>query len=127
MAYKILIVEDEMIIAANISVQLTTLGYKISGIIPGGEEVLLHVKSNVPDIILLDINLKGEHDGIDIATLIQKQYKIPIIYLTANSDEAHFNRAKATNPYAILSKPFCNAQLNSRSNVYTKKNNPKKI
>lgn len=106
MAYKILIVEDEMTIAANISLQLTTLGYEITGIIPRGEEVLLHIKSNVPDIILLDINLKGERDGIDVAILIQKQYKIPIIYLTANSDEAHFNRAKATNPYAFLSKPF---------------------
>lgn len=104
--YTILIVEDEMIIAANISLQLTNLGYKVTGIIPRGEEVLEHLNQNLPDIILMDINLKGDLDGIEIATLIQKLYKIPIIYLTANADEAHFNRAKDTNPYSFISKPF---------------------
>ena len=103
---KILIVEDEMIIAANISMQLSNLGYDITGIIPRGEEVLVHIESNLPDIILMDINLKGDLDGIEIATLIQKHYKIPIIFLTANADESHFNRAKVTNPYGFISKPF---------------------
>lgn len=104
--YTILIVEDEMIIAANISLQLTNLGYEVLGIVPRGEEVLACIQHNLPDIILMDINLKGDLDGIEIASLIQKLYKIPIIYLTANTDEAHFNRAKATNPYAFISKPF---------------------
>ncbi|MCI4443220.1 MAG: response regulator transcription factor, partial [Lentimicrobium sp.] len=70
------------------------------------EEVLPHIWQHVPDIILMDINLKGDLDGIEVVHLIQKEYKIPIIYLTANSDEANFNRAKATNPYAFVSKPF---------------------
>ena len=98
---KILIVEDEMIIAANISLQLTNLGYEVTGIIPRGEEALVHIEQNLPDIILMDINLKGDIDGVEIATLIQKSYKIPIIFLTANSDEVNFNRAKATNPYGF--------------------------
>ncbi|MBF2709644.1 LytR/AlgR family response regulator transcription factor [Flavobacterium soyangense] len=102
----ILIVEDEMIIAANISLQLTHLGYEVTGIIPRAEDVLTHICQHVPDIILMDINLKGDLDGIELVHLIQKEYKIPIIYLTANSDEANFNRAKATNPYAFVSKPF---------------------
>lgn len=102
----ILIVEDEMIIAANISLQLTHLGYEVTGIIPRAEEVLPHIRLHVPDILLLDINLKGDVDGIQLAHLIQKEFKIPIIYLTANSDEANFNRAKATNPYGFISKPF---------------------
>ena len=102
----ILIVEDEMIIAANISLQLTHLGYEVTGIIPRAEDVLPHIWQNVPDMILMDINLKGELDGIEVVHLIQKEYKIPIIYLTANSDEDNFNRAKATNPYAFVSKPF---------------------
>ncbi|TRX20485.1 response regulator transcription factor [Flavobacterium franklandianum] len=102
----ILIVEDEMIIAANISLQLTHLGYEVTGIIPRAEEVLPHIRLYVPDILLLDINLKGDIDGIQLALLIQKEFKIPIIYLTANSDEAHFERAKDTNPYAFISKPF---------------------
>lgn len=102
----ILIVEDEMIIAANISLQLTHLGYEVTGIIPRAEEVLPHIRLHVPDILLLDINLKGDIDGIQLAHLIQKEFKIPIIYLTANADEAHFERAKETNPYAFISKPF---------------------
>ena len=105
-AIKILIVEDEMVIAANISLQLSELGYEVTGILPRGEEALSHIKIDTPDIILLDIRLKGEMDGIETAQEIQKLYTIPIIYLTANADEAHFNRAKETHPYAFISKPF---------------------
>jgi DNA-binding LytR/AlgR family response regulator len=103
---KILVVEDEMIIAAKISMQLTSLGYEVTGILPRGEEALLHVEENKPDIVLLDINLKGKIDGIETAALMQQRNNIPIIYLTANSDEATFNRAKPTRPYAFISKPF---------------------
>lgn len=102
----ILIIEDEMIIAANISLQLTTLGYEVTGIIPRGEEALVHIEQQQPDIVLLDINLKGKIDGIETAKIMQQSYNIPIIYLTANADEANFNRAKATNPHAFISKPF---------------------
>ena len=103
---KILVVEDEMIIAAKISMQLTSLGYEVTGILPRGEEALLHMEENKPDIVLLDINLKGKIDGIETAALMQQRNNIPIIYLTANSDEATFNRAKPTRPYAFISKPF---------------------
>jgi DNA-binding LytR/AlgR family response regulator len=103
---KILVVEDEMIIAAKISMQLTSLGYEVTGILPRGEEALVHMEENKPDIVLLDINLKGRIDGIETAALMQQRNNIPIIYLTANSDEATFNRAKPTRPYAFISKPF---------------------
>lgn len=103
---KILIVEDQMVIAANIANQLETLGYEVAGIIPRGEEAIKTVQHEKPDLVLMDINLKGELDGIETAIKMQQESPIPIIYLTANSDEAHFDRAKATNPYAFLSKPF---------------------
>ncbi|TRO65509.1 LytR/AlgR family response regulator transcription factor [Christiangramia sabulilitoris] len=103
---KILIVEDEMIIAANISLQLNELGYEVTGIVPRGEEALMHIKSELPDILLLDINLKGTLDGIETAREMQKTYDIPVIYLTANADEAHFNRARETHPYGFITKPF---------------------
>jgi DNA-binding LytR/AlgR family response regulator len=103
---KILVVEDEMIIAAKISMQLTSLGYEVTGILPRGEQAIQQLKENMPDIILLDINLKGEIDGIETARKVQLLADIPIIYLTANSDEATFNRAKPTRPYAFISKPF---------------------
>jgi DNA-binding LytR/AlgR family response regulator len=103
---RILIVEDEMLIAANIAMQLENYGYEIVGIIPRGEEALKVVANEQPDLVLMDINLKGEIDGIQTALAMQKTGKIPVIYLTANTDDAHFNRAKATNPYAFISKPF---------------------
>lgn len=103
---KILIVEDEMLIAANIANQLESIGYAVIGIIPRGEEAIKVVQNEKPDLVLMDINLKGELDGIETAEKIQQEGQIPIIYLTANSDDAHFNKAKATNPYAFLSKPF---------------------
>lgn len=103
---KILIVEDEMVIAANISMELTNLGYEVTAILPRGEDVLPNIKQNRPHLVLMDINLKGELDGIEIARSIRKEYDIPIIYLTANSDEQHFERAKETKPEAFISKPF---------------------
>ena len=103
---KILIVEDEMVIGANISLELTKLGYEVTGIVPRGEEALVHLKEQTPDILLLDINLKGELDGVETAKEMQKTHNVPIIYLTANTDDANFNRAKETHPYAFITKPF---------------------
>lgn len=105
-ATKILIVEDEMIIGANLSMLLTNLGYEILGIIPRGEEAIQFVENKQPDILIMDINLKGELDGVETSKAIQNKYDIPIIYLTANADEVNFNRAKSTKPHAFISKPF---------------------
>lgn len=103
---RILIVEDDMIIAANISLQLSKLGYDVTGIESRGEDAINHALDNHPDIILMDIHLKGVIDGVETAKLIQKKADIPLIYLTANSDEASFQKAKETHPYAFISKPF---------------------
>ncbi len=86
--------------------QLSALGYEVTGILPRGDEVLSQIKIDKPDILLMDIRLKGEMDGIETAHEIQQYYDIPIIYLTANADEVYFNRAKETHPYAFISKPF---------------------
>ena len=90
--FKILIVEDEMIIGANISLQLSKLGYEVTGIISKGEDALNHVLQNHPDMIIMDIQLKGKMDGVDTALAIQRESPLPIIYLTANSDDEHFKR-----------------------------------
>lgn len=104
---KILIVEDEMIIAAKISMHLEQLGYDVSGIIPRGEEAVLHCRETPPDILLLDINLKGLIDGVETALVLQKEdIHIPIVYLTANADDSTFERAKESRPYAFISKPY---------------------
>jgi DNA-binding LytR/AlgR family response regulator len=103
---RILIVEDDIIIAANISLQLTKLGYEVTGIESRGEDAIHHAKENHPEIILMDIHLKGKIDGIETALSIQRIFDIPLIYLTANSDEISFQRAKETHPFAFISKPF---------------------
>jgi DNA-binding LytR/AlgR family response regulator len=108
---KILIVEDDMIIGANLSMQLTNLGYDILGIVSRGEEAVIHAKIHPPDILLLDINLKGSINGIETAKAIQQFMDIPIIYLTANNDELTFEKAKETHPRAFLTKPFNNLNL----------------
>jgi len=102
---KILVVEDEMLIGAKISMLLTNMGYEVTGILPRGEDAIVQVEENKPDIIILDINLKGKIDGIETAAILQGK-NIPVIYLTANSDDATFNRAKHTKPTAFISKPF---------------------
>lgn len=108
---KILVVEDEMIIAAKISMHLTTLGYEVTGILPRGEEALLSVDENRPDMVIMDICLKGKIDGIETAIRMQKHAAMPVIFLTANADQGTFNKAKAAKPYAFISKPYKQVDL----------------
>ncbi len=103
---RVLIVEDDMIIGANISLQLSKLGYEITGIESRGEEALIHARLNSPDVVLMDINLKGNIDGVKTAHSIQTIADIPIVYITANNDEATFEKAKKTHPFAFISKPI---------------------
>lgn len=103
---KILIVEDDMIIAADISMHLTRMGYEVSAILPRGEDVLGHLATNQPDIVLMDIALKGTMDGVETALQIRHNHPTPVIFLTANADDATFSRAKIAKPYAFISKPF---------------------
>ncbi len=110
-AIKILIVEDEMLIGAKISMFLSELGYEVTGILPRAEEVLNHIQENSPDIALLDIQLKGDMDGIALAQNLMQTHRIPVVFLTANSDDATFQRAKAAQPYAFLAKHFNKTDL----------------
>ncbi|MCL6259407.1 response regulator [Aquiflexum sp. TKW24L] len=103
---RILIVEDDMIIAANIGLQLSNLGYEVTGLESRGEDAVHHAIENNPDIILMDIQLKGKINGIEAAKAIKKLIDIPVIYLTANVDDATFSNAKETHPFAFISKPF---------------------
>ena len=103
---RILIVEDDMIIAANLAMQLTKIGYDVIGIESRGEEAITHAKVNPPDLILMDINLNGKINGIETVKAIQRSNDTPVIYLTANSDESTFESAKVTQPFAFISKPF---------------------
>jgi len=103
---KILIVEDESIVALNIKNRLEELGYAVVAMLNSGEAALQVVDHNRPDLVLMDIKLKGTVDGIEAAALIRSRFQIPVVYLTAYSDEETVDRAKFTEPYGYILKPF---------------------
>jgi DNA-binding LytR/AlgR family response regulator len=103
---SILIVEDDPIIGADLEDRLTDLGYQIFGPYESGEEALAEFEAIKPDLALLDIQLAGKWDGIETAHQLLKKKNLPIIFLTSNSDEATFAKAKQIRPAAFLSKPF---------------------
>jgi len=110
---NILIVEDEIITAMGLRSKLTTLGYGIVGEAVTGDEAIRMAGESQPDLVLMDIRLKGEADGVDTAKRINEQFDIPIIYLTAYSDEHTLKRAKITAPYSYLHKPFALKDLHT--------------
>ncbi|KPK86545.1 MAG: hypothetical protein AMS27_04820 [Bacteroides sp. SM23_62_1] len=108
---KILIVEDELIIAEDISLELENLGYEVIGIATNYDEATVLFKNHHPDVILVDILISGEKDGIDLARTIRKKEDVPIIFLTSHADKGTVERAKQVNPDAYLVKPFERADL----------------
>jgi two-component system response regulator LytT len=108
---KIGIVEDESIIADSICTTLMQLGYIVTEPVGSYTEALAMIEREAPDLLLLDIQLSGAKDGIDLAWKIKETYKIPFIFLTANSDPATVERAKMVCPPAYLVKPFSKDDL----------------
>ncbi|MCR8557301.1 sigma-54 dependent transcriptional regulator [Mucilaginibacter sp. BJC16-A38] len=102
---KVLIVEDQFIEANNLRKVLELAGYEVCSVARSVDEALRILRSDPPDLVLLDIFLKGEKTGIDLAPVL-KERNIPFIYLSANSDEQTFKLAKQTSPYGFLVKPF---------------------
>ncbi|MEG4034772.1 EAL domain-containing protein [Microcoleus sp. w1-18aA5] len=103
---KILIVEDESIIAEDISDSLISLGYRITGMVYSGEEAIESAANLRPDLVLMDVNLQGEIDGITAAEEIRLRFQIPVVYLTAYADETTLRRVNSTKPFGYIVKPF---------------------
>ena len=110
---NILVVEDESIVSKDIQNSLKKLGYNVIGAVATGEQAIAIAEEGSPDIILMDIMLKGEMGGIEAATRIKEDFNIPIIYLTAYADESTLNKAKITEPYAYILKPFKEIDLHT--------------
>ena len=108
---KILVVEDERIIAIDLQRRLERFGYIVVAIAASGEQALKLIKEHLPDIILMDIMLVGDIDGIETATIIKDQFSIPVIFLTAYSDEKTLDRAKVAEPSGYILKPFKDKEL----------------
>ena len=108
---NILIVEDEYLIANDLSSMLKRMGYEVLDILSCGEDVLQKVSEVSPDLVLMDIRLGGDMDGIEAAKQIKDRSNIPIMYLTANADEVTLNRAMITEPYGYILKPIEEREL----------------
>lgn len=108
---KILVVEDEAIIAMEISLRLKQMGYEVAGTAARGGEAMEAAMKTMPDLVLMDIMLKGPLDGIETAARIRELHGIPVVYLTAYADNATLARAQITEPYGYILKPFQEREL----------------
>jgi PAS domain S-box-containing protein len=103
---NILVVEDEPIVAKDIQVSLQRLGYGVPAMAASGEDAIRKTRESHPDLILMDIVLKGKMDGVETVKQIRKQYDVPVIYLTAYADDHTLERAKTTAPAGYMLKPY---------------------
>src|SRR5262249_48287859 len=108
---KVLVVEDEIIVAKDIQDRLRRLGYIVPAIVSSGEEAIKKASETLPDLVLMDIVLRGEIDGIEAARQIRDCFNIPIVYVTQHADESTLNRTKTTEPYGYIIKPFEELEL----------------
>jgi CheY-like chemotaxis protein len=110
---KILVVEDESLVAMEIKDRLESLGYVVPAIVSSGDEAIKKVEQSRPDLVLMDIVLKGDMDGIEAAEHIRSNFDIAVIFLTSYADEETLQRAKLTEPFGYILKPFEERELHS--------------
>ncbi len=108
---SILIVEDQLLVAKDLQQKLISVGYNVAAVCSSGEEALSLMKTYNPDIVLMDIVLDGEMDGIETAEKIRIQFEKPVIYITAYHDSEIINRVKVTEPFGYIVKPINDQQL----------------
>lgn len=110
---RIFIVEDEPLIADDIEATLQELGYEVTGQSDNAIEAIELIAHTIPDLILLDISISGEKDGIDLARHINLHFKIPFVFLTSHYDQATLDRVKLTSPHGFIVKPFDEGDIKS--------------
>ncbi len=119
---KILIVEDERITAEDLKNTLENMGYEVTGMASSADTFYKSLQAVMPDLVLMDIYLKGNKDGIELATEVKEKYQLPVIYLTAYSDTNILDRAKITEPFGYILKPFQERELHSNIEMALHKN-----
>jgi DNA-binding NarL/FixJ family response regulator len=126
---KILIVEDEKLVARDLAFALEEAGYQVLGMISYGHEVIDRVAKLKPDLVLLDINILGSINGIQVAEYLHRYWQIPVVFLTANTDHETFTQAKKTYAYGFLMKPYSARQLITtvETAIETHRNNQEKL
>lgn len=111
MEVRVLIVEDEPLIAEDIASSLRNNDFTVSAVVYDKDDALKELKNNPPDLVILDINLNGGDEGIEIAGIINEKYQLPFVYLTSYSDKSTLLHAKNTQPAGYIVKPFSDAGL----------------
>src|SRR5437773_1276064 len=114
---RILVVEDESIVALDIQCRLESLGYDVPATVASGEKAVQQAGALRPDLVLMDIQLQGQMDGVEAADQIRQRFGIPVIYLTANADHPTVQRAKVTEPFGYVIKPFEERELQTAIEV----------
>lgn len=114
---RVLIVEDEHIVAMGIKRMLITLGYAVAGVASSGEDAIRKAESTLPDLVLMDIMLKGDVNGIEAAKEIKSLFDIPVVYLTACSEQKIVEKAWETHPSGYIVKPFDEKDLQKSIDV----------
>jgi len=112
-----MVVEDETIVSLDLQSRLRTMGYEVVGAVGTGEEAISKAGEHRPDLVLMDVGLRGNIDGVQAAEQIKKSYQIPVIFLTASSDERTIQRAKLTEPFGYILKPFEDRELHSHIEI----------
>lgn len=110
---RIMVVEDESIVAMDIKTSLQNMGYEVPAIVSSGNDAITKAEETRPDLVLMDIVLRGKLNGIDAAGQIRSRYNIPVIYLTAYADDKILEQAKVTEPFGYIIKPFHDKELHS--------------
>ena len=108
---RVLIVEDESLVALDLEERLAKLGYQIAGVVDNGAEALRHTAAAKVDLVLMDIHIRGDRDGIETAATLRESADIPVVFLTAHADEATLHRAGETEPFGYILKPFDEREL----------------
>jgi signal transduction histidine kinase len=114
---KVLIVEDEAIVAADLANKVEQLGYRVIGSVPGGAEAIAIAGEQRPDIVLMDIRLSGALDGIETAERMRRAHAIPVVYVTAHSDPDTLTKALGTDPFGYILKPFVDRELKTQIEI----------
>jgi len=114
---RILVVEDETIVSLDLQNSLKLLGYKVVGAASNGPDAIAKAESTHPDLVLMDIILKGDMDGVQAAEAIRARLNVPVIFLTACADEATLQRAKVTEAFGYMIKPFEERELHSHIEI----------
>ena len=110
---NILVVEDEIIVAEDIRRRLTEMGFAVSGVVCTGEDAIREVSRTVPDLVLMDIFLRGKMDGIEAAEILGKRFHVPVVFLSASADPNTLERAKHADSFGYLLKPFDEREMES--------------